>query len=275
MKRWNPRVITLAAIAAACALAGPPEPAPRAGAYRAADLEAEAFLQQASIVKRKGTNKGITGVVRATLQNPQLTHDGAISFIDEYKSHFQSPRGTELNFRDSWKYNIAAYRLDRLLGLNMVPVTVERKVDGKACSICWWVDGVQFDEGDRMKKKAHPPDLRHWNEQMWAVRVFDQLIFNTDRNLGNLLIDKDWRIWMIDHTRAFRTHEDLRELKNLEKCERRLLENLKRLDRETLQRELGRHLTGGEIGAILKRRDKIVAFFEKQGDSALYDMASR
>ena len=62
-----------------------------------------------------------------------------------------------------------------------------------------------MDEGDRLKKKIGPPDLQRWNASMQMVRLFDQLIANTDRNLGNLIITNDWSIWAIDHTRAFRT----------------------------------------------------------------------
>ena len=41
-------------------------------------------------------------------------------------TEFKSNRGTEFNFRDSWRYNVAAYRLDRLLELGMIPPSVER-----------------------------------------------------------------------------------------------------------------------------------------------------
>jgi hypothetical protein len=108
---------------------------------------------------------------------------------------------------------------------------------------------------------------------MWIVRVFDQLIYNTDRNLGNLIIDKDWKIWMIDHTRAFRTAHDLKEVKNLEKCEKNLLERLKALDEATLTSELKPFLTKAEITGLLKRRDKIVQFFEEKGPDSLYELA--
>ena len=46
---------------------------------------------------------------------------------------------------------------------------------------------------------------------MQIVRLFDQLIYNIDRNLGNLMITNDWTIWAIDHTRAFRTYDDAQD----------------------------------------------------------------
>jgi hypothetical protein len=94
--------------------------------------------------------------------------------------------------------------------------------------------------------------------------VFDQLIFNTDRNLQNLLITPGWRIWMIDHTRAFRMHEDIREPKNLVRCERNLLARLKSLTRSEVETATQPYLNSPEISGLMKRRDKIVALFEKK-----------
>ena len=48
------------------------------------------------------------------------------------------PTGTETNFKDSYLFNVAGYRLAHLLGLN-VPVSVHRKVDGKDAAVTWWV----------------------------------------------------------------------------------------------------------------------------------------
>ena len=147
---------------------------------------------------------GVTNSQRATLDDGQRKHDAHIQTVDISKNSFQTLRGTELNFRDSYKFNMAAYELDKLLDLNMVPVSVERKVGGQQAAVTWWVDDAMMTELDRQKKKAQSPDLPSWNKQMYVCRVFDQLIYNTDRNLGNLVITKDWNIWMIDHTRAFR-----------------------------------------------------------------------
>lgn len=237
----------------------------------------EQFLRTAKVVSTRGTPKGITGVLRATLRSEDgsLTHEAAISRIDEKKPQFQTDRGTELNFRDSYKFNIAAYKLSVLLGLDMVPPHVERSHGGSSCSFCWWVDDVLMDEGDRLRKKIKPPDLNDFNAQYSIVQVFDQLIYNVDRNQGNLLITKDWKLWMIDHGRAFRLHHNLENPKVLKMCERNLLAKMKALDQPTLKRELGRYLTGMEIQGLLQRRDKIVAFFEKAGEKALYTYAGK
>ena len=179
----------------------------------------EEFLLKARVVGQKELKVGVTNSQRANLDDGTRKHDAHIQTVDISMSSFQSARGTEFNFRDSYKFNIAAYELDKLLELNMVPPSVERKVGGKMAAVTWWINDTMM-ELDRIKKKIEPPDQHLWNQQMYVVHVFDQLIYNTDSNLGNLLISKDWKIWMIDHTRAFRTMKELQNPENLSQCDR-------------------------------------------------------
>jgi hypothetical protein len=225
--------------------------------------EQEQFLKKAKVIRTRGVSVGITGTQRATLSDGVLTHDASIQTIDEYKQRFEGTQGTEFNFRDTWRYNVAAYRLDRLLDLGMIPPSIERGHNGKVGSFTWWVDDVLMDEGARLKKKVEAPVAKRWNEQMWHVRMFDQLIYNVDRNLGNLLIDTDWRIWMIDHTRAFRVYDALKAQGNLSRMDRGVLEKLKALDKATVRKVMEDYLTPSEIDTMLKRRDVIVQHFEK------------
>lgn len=244
------------------------------------------FLLKAKVLKSKPTSKGITNSMRATLSDGSLTHDAHFQTIDEAKQRFEGTRGTEMNFKDTWKFNVAAYRLGVMLGIgNMIPMSVERRAGmpgGRVGSSTWWVDDLLMDEAARKKKKTEPPELDDWGRQMHIVRVFDQLIYNTDRNLQNLLITKNWKIWMIDHTRAFRLYTTLENPKNLEKCERKLLAALRQLNEEGLTRELRPYLNKMEIKGILGRRDRIVKFFEDlcahRGEAAVlydYDVAAR
>lgn len=237
--------------------------------------EQETFLRDARIIRTRSAPKGITGSRRVTLSDGTFTHDAHVQNIDEAKREFQGTRGMELNFRDTWRYNVAAYRLSVLLGLDMVPVTVERRFEQKPASFTWWVDDVLMDEATRVQKKVRVPDPRAWNEQIYVVRVFDQLIYNTDRNLGNLLITADWRVWMIDHTRAFRLHKTLRTDKDLRGCDRTLLARLEALDKETVSRELSRWLEGGEMTALLARRDRLVEFFRNVPPETLFDLPAQ
>jgi hypothetical protein len=227
---------------------------------------------KAQVVKTSGAKKGVTQTLRATLSDGTITHDASIQRIDEEKARYETANGVELNFRDTYKFNIAAYRLGRMIGLgDMIPPSVERKYSGGSGAFTWWVEDVSMDEVTRQSKKIEAPDKEAFNRQYVIMQVFDNLIYNTDRNQTNILYDKNWKLWMIDHTRAFRTRTDLLSPKALKQCDRVLLENMKALTYEKLKPELSPYLRDMEIKAILARRDKIVAFFEQKGDSALYD----
>ena len=108
---------------------------------------------------------------------------------------------------------------------------------------------------------------------MYTLRVFNQLIYNADDNLTNVMISPDWHLWMIDFTRAFRTQKNIAEVKNLVQCDRKMLAKMKELNKEVLKEKMHRYLTGGEIDGLLARRDKIVKFFEdevaKKGEAAV------
>ena len=269
-------------------LPSPPTPAAaveKKAAPALSDAEIEQFLLHAKIIgKTHGTKKGVTGSLQATLSDGKLTHDAHIQEIDEHQQQFNGARGgVEFDFRDSWTFNVAAYRIDRLIGMNIVPVSVERNHGYNAAAFTWWLDDVMMDEEERLARKkanekepkkakdAEPPDTELWNQQMQVVRVFDQLIANIDRNLGNLLITKDWRVWPIDHTRAFRTNKELKGADNVTRCDRAVFERMKTLDKDTLTRATGKYLTTYQIGALLARRDAIVKRLEGLGPSALFD----
>ena len=145
----------------------------------------------------------------------------------------------------------------------MVPPYVERSLMGSRGSVSWWIDNAMM-ESDRYKKSVAIPDLESWNRQMYLVRVFHELVYDTDPNLTNLLITKDWQLWIIDLTRAFRLSDKLRDQKNLVQCDRRLLARLREIDRDMLKEKLGAWLTNSEIKALDSRRAKIVHFFDTQ-----------
>jgi hypothetical protein len=246
------------------------------------DAQKEQFLLGAQIVHLKGAPGGVTGSQRATLRGKDgFLHDAHIQPIDEEKQFANISGTTEVDFRDSYKNNVAAYRMDRLLGLGMVPVTVVRHYELKKASFMWWVDDVAMDEKARVAKKLHSPDVESWNRQMYVVRVFDQLIYNFDRNLTNLLICSDWRVWMIDHSRAFKVFKDLKNAHDLgPQCERGLLLAMRQLDAPTLKRTMKDLLNELQIEAVLARRDIIVKHYDERiaavGEGpVLYDLPWR
>ena len=159
---------------------------------------------------------------------------------------------------------MAAYQIAVMLGLDgMMPVAVEREIDHQAGSLTWWVDNYQFDEADRLKQSAHPPNPGDWSRQMFRMRVFTQLVADTDRNLTNLLITNDWKLWMIDFTRAFRPQRTLTTPGDVTRCDRELLARLQSLNRDEIAAKTKHFLTGGEIDAMMARRDAIIAQVNK------------
>jgi hypothetical protein len=245
------------------------------GAALTTDAEREAFLKKARIVRTRPAGKGVTQTLRLTLSDGALMHDASVQTIDEKRAVYETPQGTEMNFKDSWRFNVAAYRIDRLLEIGMIPSTVERRHDGKPASFTWWVDDVLMDEQQRYRGNHLAPDTEDWNQQMWTTRLFDQLIANVDRNLGNLLIDRQWTIWMIDHSRAFRTNTALRSPGNLSKVERRLLDRMRQLERDGLGRSVGSYLSDDEITSLLQRRDRIVEHFDAGGLALMFERKPR
>jgi len=223
----------------------------------------ETFLTTAKIVGSKQAGKGITGSWRLTLSDGTTTHDAAFQPINDTKPTMQLASGTELGFVDSYRYNIAAFRLAEMLGLDdIVPVYVERKWKGDSGSLSWWLP-VKMDEKERVAQKIAVPDPDKWNNQMYKVRVLDQLVYDSDPNLTNVLITQDWKIWRIDFTRAFRLHKELRGISDLARCDRQLFAKLKTLNQDELLEKTKHYLNKDEVKALMVRRDKIVEQFQK------------
>jgi hypothetical protein len=222
------------------------------------------FLLNGRVTGSRQGKKGITNPWRLTLTDGTVTHDGSFQSVDEHKARMEFDDGhVELNFVDSYKYNIAAYALSEILGVDdMLPVYVERKWNGKSGSLSWWLP-VKMDEGERLKQKIAAPDADAWNKQMYRIRVFDTLVYDTDPNLTNVLIGEDWKIWRVDFSRSFRLFNDIKNPKDLVQCDRQLFARLKALDSNEVMQRTKNYLSKSEVQALMARRDKIVAYFEK------------
>ena len=224
----------------------------------------EAFLLKARVVSTRDAGSGVTNSRRATLSDGQLTHDAHIQTVDVAQAVFEAGRNTEVNFKDTYRYNIAGYRVAKLIGLTTVPMSVERTVEGKVAAVTWWVDDVQMDEKERMKTKTLGPDPVRTNKQIQIMRIWDELIQNRDRNQGNILWTHDWTMWLIDHTRAFRLNTNLLKPEQLARCDRGLLERLRAVTPEALAKAAGNSLTKQEQEALLARRDKIIKHYDER-----------
>jgi len=258
------RAVVLLALVLGARLASAQEPPAGAATARAflTDAEKERFLLQARILSRQAVRRGV-GTERVILALNGIEHEAHVQEIDEYDLKVQPTDDSEIGLRDNWRNNVAAYRLDRLLGLRMVPVTVERRDELKEASFTWWVDDLLMDGKSRLKLAG--PAAEAWNRQMDAVRIFDQLIHNINRNAGTLLVDKDWRIWTIGHSRAFKSAQKLKAPKSLgARCPRGLLAGLRRLDKLTVEKSMVGLLDGPQIDGLLARRDAIVRHFEER-----------
>jgi hypothetical protein len=226
------------------------------------------FLKDAKVIRTRSTNKGVTAPKRLTLSDGNITHDAVFQAIDDHQTVANLGGGgrqasTELNFVDSYKYNIAAYEISRLLGLDhMMPVYVERRWNGQVGSISWFVPTL-MDESERLKKKVEPPNATDWNNQMYRMRVFSSLVRDTDRNLTNVLITHEWKVMMIDFSRAFRLQPELLHLKDLSKIDRQLLAKLEALTKEEVAAATKDFLIRRELDALMVRRDLLVAHFKK------------
>jgi hypothetical protein len=238
---------------------------PAAAAPALTKSEMAHFLATAKVINSKAISKGVTGPSRLTMTDGTHIHDAAFSAVDERTAVMTFANGrTEIDFIDSYKYSIAAYRLAEVLGLDdMMPVTVERQWNMKSGALTWWID-AKWDEGARIKQHLEPPDAEAWNQQMHRMRVFTALVADTDRNLGNVLISADWKLWMIDFTRAFRRTHQVIAPENLTRCDRQLLAALRALQQKDVEARTKPYLGRGEVEGLMARRDQIVTLFEKR-----------
>jgi hypothetical protein len=271
------RTLVLGVVFAACtgALLASQDAAP-AATPRLAPEEMEAFLLKAKVIKRRDAGSGVTGSSRVTLTDGRLTHDAHEQAVDIARPVFEAGKATELNFKDTYRFNIAGYRLARLIGLDNVPMSVERNMEGKTAALTWWVDDVMMDEEGRVKKKAMGPDAQRFAKQIQVMKIWDELIQNKDRNRGNILWTGDWSMWLIDHTRAFRLGTELVRPNELARCDRHVLEGLRALTAESLAKAVGDSLTKAEQAAVMARRDLIVKHFDdrlaKLGEGILFTL---
>jgi len=225
--------------------------------------EADEFLKTATISKGKGIAVGVTLPQKVTLTKDGRQESGIFKSIDVRKpGTTKLPTGPEVDFKDSWKFEVAVYELDKMMNLNMIPPVVERTYGRERGSLQLWIDDCMT-EMDRIKKKVSAPDQNDWNLQLLRVFIFDNLVYNIDRNAGNLLITPDWQIIMIDQTRCFKNMDQLKAAKDLTSFSKSMIESLKTLNKENLKAQCGKYLSNMEIDSVLKRRDKILVLYDK------------
>jgi hypothetical protein len=265
-------VVLALALMAAPAFADPPylgrdgKPLP----FRT-EAEIIAFLQTATVVSIEDMTAGTNKKKRKV----ELEQNG-VRVRAIHRNTYDYRDMASVGFVDSYLSELAAYELSRLLGLNFVPPVVKRKVK-KMGSLQLWVEGAKT-EADRLRGDIEPPDAERFNQQVEVMRVFDNLIANTDRNPGNMIIDPDWRIWFIDHTRSFAGFRELREPKKITRCERGLWEKLQSVSDAEIERAVKK--TAPKYIPQLKQRrqlvvEKIRELIATEGeDKVIFDWSS-
>jgi len=241
---------------------------------RLQSAEIERFLTEAPIVRLGETLGGVTKSRQAVLQLEGVSHYAVWKTIDQKRTGVTQLGGSasEINFFDTWKTEVPAYELDKLIGLKMVPAAVARTYRNTEGALIAWVD-LGMSEAERLKKQLTPPDSAAWSRNMANVLLFDNLIYNVDRHSNNIWITKNWDIILIDHSRSFRPHDELKTETELRRFSRSLLAALEKLDRATLEAKMSKFLDRYQIGGVLARRDKIVArarrLVKEQGEAAV------
>jgi hypothetical protein len=276
-RRALPAIVAAALWTIVPAAQSPAVPAAQAPAPAAApvlsDAAIEAFLTKAQVVSLRNIGTGTTNSRRATLSDGTLTHDAHVQIVDEQKTDRAARTAGDRTFFDSYRYNIAAYRLARLVGLHNVPPSVERTVDGSRAAVTWWLDDVLMDEKERKEKNTSGSDPVRTGRQIRVMHIWDELIHNTDRNQGNIIWARDWSLWLIDHTRSFQTVTELMKPGEVIACDTSLLAAMRGLTQASIAKAVGESLTRLEIQATLSRRDQIVkrldAIIAKQGEASV------
>ena len=226
--------------------------------------EIETFLQSADVVEIEEIPVGVTNPAKATLAPGGL----AEAFVwKEIKP------GIHRGYWESYKNEIAAYELDKLLKIGMTPPTVERRVKNELGAASLWVEPAETFKS--MGGPPKPPNLHigRWNWQLICAKMFHNLIYNKDPNLGNWMVDPAWNLIIIDNSRAFTTHTGT-WVHKFTRVDRDLWDRMVALDEPTLQAAVGEWLEDGEIRAILERRDKMAEdiedLVEELGESAVF-----
>src|SRR5688572_4211953 len=156
---------------------------------------------------------------------------------------------------------LAAMKLDRVLGLGLVPATVEREVQGQrgilqARPAKWTTEAEVQAKGQRGVGWCALP------AQFELMYAFDALIGNEGRSQDRLLYDaKEWNLLLTGHDRAFGTKKEfpahLQQRAPQPGAE--LRKRLAALDEAGLQTALGDLVGKREIKTLLQRRDAVLA----------------
>ena len=211
------------------------------------NAEFEAFIRDAPIDHFEEVPIGVTHPKRAYFKSGGLVASVAWKVL---------PPGRPAGYWESYKSEIAAYELDKLLDMGMVPVSVEKKWNHETAAAILWLSPIHS-----WKEMEPKPKPAKWIRQVSRMKMFDNFICNKDRNAGNLLVDDDWNLYLIDHSRAFLTDKVMAV--KMQSVDREFWERIQALDEARLTAALGQWLDKGAIRAMLARRERMQVEIDK------------
>lgn len=236
------------------------------------DEQVVEFLRTARVVSQKELSGGINRPLKLRLEKDGVEANAIFRLVDVRLRRARLDGKLVADFHDSYIYECAAYHVSRMLGIDNVPPCVKRDIQRANGTVQLWVESATTEEG-RRADGMEPPKLIHWLRQKQTMRLFDALIYNFDRNQGNMLIDSNWKLWFIDHTRSFRKSSVIENPQKIIWCEQEIWERLQSLDKKQLTKSLRGYLTSTHINYMIKRRDKLVdnlkARIDRMGEGAV------
>jgi hypothetical protein len=241
--------------------------------------EIEHFLKKAKVTARKKIGTGVTNPEKVTLELDGAVRHAVFKRIDDNL--------------DNWRNEVAAYELDKLLGIGMVPPTVDRTVGGRQGGLQLWVTGSPMD-----KYEGSFPDLGAWRDQVSVMWLFDDLVANVDRHLNNGMVSPEHRLMLIDHSRSFRDMVELRNDLNAKfdgtnarfwgggvsdadrgpfptRYPRWLIERLRSVTDKEIKGAIDPYVWGWRQHQLLERRKRILERLDAMGPAVLFDVEGR
>lgn len=271
LRGWSLVVLLAAAAGSAAAAEGWRGPGGELLPFET-DEEILAFLREAEVVKKRVIPQGINKPLKMRLTKDGVVANAIFRTVNVQKPRHETGGEVYINFHDSYQYECAAYEVSRILGIDNVPPCVVRTEGRIQGTMQLWIENAMTEE-KRRKEKREPPLQIAWMRQLQTMRLFDSLIYNFDRNQGNMLIDADWKLWFIDHTRSFYPSARMPKLDRLIWVEQSLWRRLRELDREQLESRIGALVSDDRVDFVLKRRDRLIEFIgdriARLGDEAV------
>ena len=224
------------------------------------------ILKTAPIAKKEPLSTGITKPFRLTFKDTPIKVRALFKTIDTFPGiEKRRTKSSSEKYADRYKYDIAAYKLSEHMGFRLVPVSVEREIDGVKGVVQFWVE----DSHSKLTAEETGVNYRghcNYDEQRNMLRIFDMLIFNQDRNQSNILFEpqQGQMVW-IDHSRSFSSHRRLPKYikKDNIKIYPQVRQQLEALDTDKLNKVMSGLLNKDQIRAILRRRALILDLDEE------------